>query len=71
METKDMLINTHKTIYQVSVYDITFYLHDADGNEKLDKHGNVQEYTFEGTLEDLEYLCEDMTEEDLTKINKT
>ena len=59
-----------ETNYQVSVYDITFYLQDEDGNEKLDEHGNVQEYTFEGSLKDLEYMCEDMNADDVTKINK-
>ena len=54
--------------YNVLVYDITFYLSDEDGNEKLDKDGNVQKYACNGRLKPLEYLCEDMTEDDLVKI---
>ena len=39
-----------KTNYGVSVYDITFYLVDEDGNEKLDKYGKVQQYACNGRL---------------------
>tara|TARA_B100000214_G_scaffold209493_1_gene152069 strand:- start:2110 stop:2298 length:189 start_codon:yes stop_codon:yes gene_type:complete len=54
--------------YSVSVWDIQFYMVDEDGNEKLDDNGNIQKYIFEGRLKPLEYLCEDMTEDELTKI---
>ena len=66
MDTKAM---EEKTNYGVSVYDITFYLVDEDGNEKLDKYGKVQQYACNGRLKPLEYLCEDMTEDDLIKLN--
>ena len=67
-ENKTKTMET-KTNYGVSVYDITFYLVDEDGNEKLDKYGKVQQYACNGRLKPLEYLCEDMTEDDLIKIN--
>ena len=66
LDTKAM---EEKTNYGVSVYDITFYLVDEDGNEKLDKYGKVQQYACNGRLKPLEYLCEDMTEDDLIKLN--
>lgn len=58
-----------KTNYQVVIYNITFALADEEGCYKEDKSGKVQQYDCEGRLKSLEYLCEDMTEDDLIKIN--
>jgi hypothetical protein len=54
----------------VNVLDIKFYVCDEDGNEILDENGFVKEFQFEGRLKALEYLCEDMTIDDLTEIKQ-
>jgi len=54
----------------VNVLDIKFYVCDEDGNEILNKDGTVKEFYFDGRLKPLEYLCEDMTIEDLTEIKE-
>ena len=54
----------------VSVLDIKFYVFDEDGNEVLNKDGTVKEFYFKGRLKLLEYLCEDMTVEDLEEIKE-
>ena len=56
----------NKELY-VSVLDITFFVSDEDGNEVLNKDGTIKQFKFEGRLKPLEYLCEDMTVEDLTE----
>ena len=56
----------NKELY-VSVLDITFFVSDEDGNEVLNKDGTIKQFEFEGRLKPLEYLCEDMTVEDLTE----
>ena len=53
----------------VNVLDIKFYVCDEDGNEVLDKDGTVKEFYCKGRLKPLEYLCEDMTVEDLMEID--
>ena len=58
-----------KTNYQVVIYNITFALADEEGCYKEDNSGKVQKYDCLGRLKALEYLCEDMTEDDLIKIN--
>ena len=52
----------------VNVLDIKFYVCDEDGNAVLDKDGTVKEFYNKGRLKPLEYLCEDMTVEDLEEI---
>jgi len=52
----------------VAINRLTFCLHDEDGNEVLNKDGTVKEFYFKGRLKPLEYLCEDMTVEDLEEI---
>ena len=54
----------------VSVYDITFYVQDEDGNEILNKDGTTKEFQFNGRLKPLECLCEDMTLDDLTPVER-
>ena len=54
----------------VNVLDIKFYVCDEDGNEVLNKDGTVKEFYFKGRLKPLEYLCEDMTIDDLTEIQQ-
>jgi hypothetical protein len=49
----------------VNVLDIKFYVCDEDGNEVLNKNGTIKEFDFKGRLKPLEYLCEDITVEDL------
>ena len=53
----------------VNVLDIKFYVSDEDGNEVLNKDGTIKEFYFKGRLKPLEYLCEDMTVEDLEEVN--
>jgi len=59
-----------KSEMYVNVLDIKFYVCDEDGNEILNKDGTVKEFYFDGRLKPLEYLCEDMTIEDLTEIKE-
>ena len=55
--------------YSVSVWDIQFYMVDEDGNEKLDKNGEIQKYQLKPMrFNALEYLCEDLTEDELIKL---
>ena len=59
-----------KKDYQyVSVSDITFQLSDDEGNIFKNADGTVKEFHFKGRLKMLEYLCEDMTVEDLEEIS--
>jgi len=58
-----------KELY-VSVLDIKFYVSDEDGNEILNKDGTTKEFYFDGRLKPLEYLCEDMTVQDLKEIKE-
>ena len=59
-----------KELY-VSVLDIKFYVSDEDGNEILNKDGTTKEFYFNGRLKPLEYLCEDMTVQDLKEIKES
>ena len=52
----------------VNVLDIKFYVCDEDGNEILNIDGTIKEFYFNGRLKPLEYLCEDMTVENLEEI---
>ena len=54
----------------VNVLDIKFYVSDEDGNEVLNKDGTIKQFDFKGRLKPLEYLCEDMTVEDLEEIKE-
>ena len=54
----------------VAINTLTFCLHDEDGNEVLNKDGTIKEFYFKGRLKPLEYLCEDMTVEDLEEIKE-
>ena len=58
-----------KELY-VSVLDIKFYVSDEHGNEILNKDGTTKEFYFNGRLKPLEYLCEDMTVQDLKEIKE-
>jgi len=53
----------------VNVLDIKFYVCDEEGNEVLNKDGTVKEFYFKGRLKPLEYLCEDITFEDLKEVS--
>ena len=53
----------------VNVLDIKFYVSDEDGNEVLNKDGTIKEFYLKGRWKPLEYLCEDMTVEDLEEVN--
>ena len=52
----------------VSVSNITFCISNDDGDILENKDGTVKEFYFKGRLKPLEYLCEDMTVEDLEEI---
>ena len=59
-----------KKDYQyVSISDITFQLSDDEGNILENADGTIKEFYFKGRLKPLEYLCEDMTVEDLEEVN--
>ena len=58
---KDYLLN-------VSVSNITLHLSDDEGNILENKDGTIKEFYFKGRLKPLEYLCEDMTVEDLEEV---
>ena len=59
-----------KKDYQyVSVSNITFQLSDDEGNILENADGTIKEFNFKGRLKMLEYLCEDMTVEDLEEVN--
>ena len=50
------------------IYDIKFCKVNDDGEEITDKNGNIKLFEPKGRWKDLEYLCEDMTVEDLEEI---
>ena len=54
----------------VSVSNITFCISNDDGDILENKDGTVKEFYFKGRLKPLEYLCEDMTIEDLEEIKE-
>ena len=58
-------MNKEKDYQYVSVSNITFHLSDDEGNILKNKDGTIKEFYFKGRLKPLEYLCEDMTIEDL------
>ena len=57
-----------KDYQYVSVSNITFHLSDDEGNILENEDGTTKEFYFEGELKMLEYLCEDMTVEDLEEV---
>ena len=60
-----------KKDYQyVSVSSITFHLSNDEGNILENKDGTIKEFYFKGRLKPLEYLCEDMTIEDLEEVEE-
>ena len=54
----------------VNVLDLIFYVCDEDGHEVLNKDGTVKQFSFDGRLKSLEYICEDIAVEDLTEIKE-
>jgi len=54
----------------VNVLDIKFYVCDEDGNKVLNKDGTIKEFYSKGRLGPLDYLCEDITVEDLEEIKE-
>ena len=61
-------MNEVKDYQYVSVSNITFHLSDDEGNILENKDGTIKEFYFKGRLKLLEYLCEDMTVEDLEAV---
>ena len=61
-------MNEVKDYQYVSVSNITFHLSDDEGNILENKDGTIKEFYFKGRLKPLEYLCEDMTVEDLEEV---
>ena len=62
-------METKEKNYSVSVWDIQFYMVDEDGNEKIDENGDIQRYQLKPMrFKPLEYLCEDLTENELVVI---
>tara|TARA_B100000900_G_scaffold392474_1_gene388002 strand:+ start:308 stop:511 length:204 start_codon:yes stop_codon:yes gene_type:complete len=62
-------MNKEKDYQYVSVSNITFHLSDDEGNILENKDGTIKEFYFKGRLKPLEYLCEDMTIEDLEEVS--
>ena len=62
-----MNINLENYQY-VSVSNITFHLSNDEGDILENKDGTIKEFYFKGRLKPLEYLCEDMTVEDLEEV---
>ena len=55
--------------YSANILDIKFYLYDEDGNEFLNKDGTTKEFQLKAIrFKPLEYLCEDMEENDVKEI---
>mgnify|MGYP003124618827 CR=1 FL=1 len=63
-------MSKEKDYQYVSVSNITFNLSDDEGNILQNKDGTFKEFYFKGRLKLLEYLCEDMTVEDLEEIKE-
>ena len=63
-------MSKEKDYQYVSVSNITFHLSDDEGNILENKDGTIKEFYFKGRLKPLEYLCEDMTIEDLEEIKE-
>ena len=61
-------MNKEKDYQYVSVSNITFQLSDDEGNILENADGTIKEFYFKGRLKPLEYLCEDMTSEDLEEV---
>jgi hypothetical protein len=53
-----------------NVYDIRFYVLDEDGNELLDKDGNIRLFRIKDGIrfKPLEYLCDDLDTSELHEI---
>lgn len=58
-----------KDYQTVSVSNITFCLSNDEGDILENKNGTIKEFYFKGRLKLLEYLCEDMTVEDLEEVS--
>jgi len=57
--------------YQIpSISNITFCLSNDEGDILENKDGTIKEFNFKGRLKILEYLCDDMTVEDLEEIKE-
>lgn len=62
-------MNINLEDYQyVSVSNITFHLSNDEGDILENKDGTIKEFYFKGRLKPLEYLCENMTVEDLEEV---
>ena len=56
--------------YSVAVHRITFYKYDDDGNEVLNKDGTTKEFELNSRFKPLEYLCEDLSSDDVEPIKE-
>lgn len=55
----------------VAVHSITFYKYDDDGNEVLNEDGTIKEFELKAMrFKPLEYLCEDLDENDVKPIKE-
>ena len=54
----------------VSISNIKFCLSNDEGDILENNDGTIKEFEFKGRLKILEYLCEDMTVEDLEEIKE-
>ena len=61
-------MSKEKDYQYVSVSNITFQLSDDEGNKLENKDGTIKKFYYKGRLKPLEYLCEDMTIEDLEEV---
>ena len=51
-----------------NIFEITFYKCDDDGEPITDSKGNIKLYNPKGRWKSLEYLCEDVDDNDFEEI---
>ena len=65
----DNQLDTNDIDYSIGVHRITFYKYDDDGNELLNENGTTKEFELScARFKPLEYLCEDLTCDDVEEI---
>lgn len=56
--------------YKYVVSNTTFHLSNDEGDILENADGTIKEFYFKGRLKLLEYLCEDITVDDLEEVEK-
>ena len=55
----------------VSIYNVTFYVQDEDGNEILNTDGTIKEFHFEERTKPFDHSCDGLTLNDLSPVEET